>query len=200
MEGRHQVCRFDREDGDTETITSRYGSAFTPTTSNDGKWMVYGSRFEDETGLLLRNLKTGEERWLAYPVQRDEQESIAPLGVLPAMAFTPDSKQLIVTYGGKLHAISIADNAVREIPFSVDVDLDLGPMVSFKYPIDDAPEALVTQIRDAKPSPDGKQIAFTALNRLYIMDLPNGTPKRLTDHDFTVSAMATKKRLDENVF
>ena len=181
----YQILRFDREDGDTETITSRYGSAFTPTTSNDGKWMVYGSRFEDETGLLLRNLKTGEERWLAYPVQRDEQESIAPLGVLPAMAFTPDSKQLIVTYGGKLHAISIADNSVREIPFSVDVDLDLGPMVSFKYPIDDAPEALVTQIRDAKPSPDGKQIVFTALNRLYIMDLPNGTPKRLTDHDFT---------------
>ena len=68
--------------------------------------MVYGSRFEEHTGLVLRNLKTGKERWLAYPVQRDDQESIAPLGVLPAMAFTPDSKNLIASYGGKLYNIA----------------------------------------------------------------------------------------------
>ena len=181
----YQIMAFDREDADIETITSRYGSAFTPTLSQDGKWMVYGSRFEDETGLVLRNLASGEERWLAYPVQRDDQESIAPLGVLPAMSFTPDSQFLIASYGGKIYKISIADNKATEIPFSVDVELDLGPMVSFKYPIDDSPEALVTQIRGAVPSPDGKQIAFTALNRVYVMDLPNGTPKRLTNHNFT---------------
>lgn len=181
----YQIMSFNREDAETETITSRYGSAFTPTLSKDGNWMVYGSRFEENTGLVLRNLKTGEERWLAYPVQRDDQESIAPLGVLPAMAFTPDSKYLVASYGGKLYKIAIADSKATEIPFSVDVDLDIGPMVSFKYPIDDSPEAFVTQIRGAKPSPDGKQIAFTALNRLYVMDLKNGVSKRLTDHNFT---------------
>jgi len=181
----YQIMSFDREDADTEMLTSRYGSAFTPTLSNDGNWMVYGTRFEEHTGLVLRNLKTGEERWLAYPVQRDEQESIAPLGVLPAMAFTPDNKNLIVSYGGKLYSIGINDSNASEIPFSVDLDLDLGPMLDFKYPIEDNAEGLVTQIRDAKPSPNGKQIAFTALNRLYVMDLPDGKPKRLTDNDFT---------------
>lgn len=181
----YQIMSYDREDADTEIITSRYGSAFTPTLSDDGNWMVYGSRFEEHTGLVLRNLKTGKERWLAYPVQRDDQESIAPQGVLPAMAFTPDNKSLIASYDGKIYSISISDNKATEIPFSVDVDLDLGPMVSFKYPIDDSPEALVTQIRDAKPSPDGKQIAFTALNRLYVMSLPHGEPRRLTNHNFT---------------
>lgn len=181
----YQIMSFDREDADTEIITSRYGSAFTPTLSDDGKWMVYGSRFEEHTGLVLRNLKTGKERWLAYPVQRDDQESIAPLGVLPAMAFTPDNEHLITSYGGKLYSININNNEASEIPFSVDVDLDLGPMLDFKYPIEDTPEGLVTQIRDAKPSPDGKHIAFTALNRLYVMELPNGTPKRLTKHNFT---------------
>ncbi|WP_411768578.1 amidohydrolase family protein [Winogradskyella sp. A3E31] len=186
----YQIMSYDREDGDTQTITSRYGSAFTPTFSNDGKYMVYGSRFEEHTGLVLRNLENGDERWLAYPVQRDEQESIAPLGVLPAMSFTPDNKNLIASYGGKIYSISIADNKATEIPFKVNIDLDMGPMVSFKYPIDDAEEGLVTQIRDAVPSPDGKQIAFTALNRLYVMELPNGTPKRLTKHNFT-EAMPT---------
>lgn len=181
----YQIGTYDMEDGDRAVITSRYGSAFTPTLSGDGNWMVYGTRFEDETGLVLRNLKSGKERWLAYPVQRDEQESIAPLGVLPAMSFTPDNKNLIVSYGGKIYAVSVTDNTAKEIPFQVDVKLEMGPRLEFKYPITDDEEAFVTQIRDAKPSPDGTQLAFTALNRLYVMDLPNGTPKRLTKNNFT---------------
>ncbi|RNC79837.1 MAG: amidohydrolase [Winogradskyella sp.] len=181
----YQILSYNRKDGETETITSRYGSAFTPTFSNDGNWMVYGSRFEEHTGLVLRNLKTGDERWLAYPVQRDEQESIAPLGVLPAMSFTPDNKNLIASYGGKIYSISIEDNTAKEIPFSVDIDIDMGPMVSFKYPIEDNSEGVVTQIRDAVPSPDGSKIAFTALNRLYVMHLEEGKPKRLTKNNFT---------------
>jgi Tol biopolymer transport system component/imidazolonepropionase-like amidohydrolase len=180
----YQIGTYELEDGDMAVITSRYGSAFTPTLSPDGQWLVYGSRFEAETGLVLRNLETGAERWLAYPVQRDEQESIAPLGVLPAMSFTPDGQHLVASYGGKIYKISITDNTAVEIPFTVDVDLDMGPRLAFKYPIADADTALATQIRDAKPSPDGTQLAFTALNRLYVMDFPNGTPKRLTDHDF----------------
>jgi len=181
----YQIGTYDMEDGDMAIITSRYGSAFTPTLSSDGQWMVYGTRFEEETGLVLRNLKTGKEKWLAYPVQRDEQESIAPLGVLPAMSFTPDNKNLIASYGGKIYSISLANNSASEIPFNVDVKLELGPRLKFEYPIEDTEEAFVTQLRDARPSPDGSQLAFTALNRLYIMDLANGTPRRLTNNEFT---------------
>jgi len=180
----YQIGTYDLEDGDVAVVTSRYGSAFTPTLSPNGQWLVYGTRFEAETGLVLRNLKTGDERWLAYPVQRDEQESIAPLGVLPAMSFTPDSNELIASYGGKIYSISILENTAKEIPFSVDVNLDMGPRLSFKYPISDDVDALATQIRDAKPSPDGSKLAFTALNRLYVMEFPNGTPKRVTQNNF----------------
>jgi len=189
----YQIGTYDMEDGDMEVITTRYGSAFTPTLSRDGKWLVYGSRFEAETGLVLRNLVTGKERWLAYPVQRDEQESIAPLGVLPAMSFTPDNKNLIASYGGKIYSIGLETNTATEIPFSVDVNLTLGPRLKFNYPIDDKEEALVTQIRDAKPSPDGSKLAFTALNRLYLMDMPNGTPRRLTENTFTEAQPAWSK-------
>lgn len=180
----YQIGTYDMDDGDLAVITSKYGSAFTPTLSPDGKWMVYGTRFENETGLVLRNLQTGDERWLAYPVQRDEQESIAPLGVLPGMSFTPDSQSLVASYGGKIYSISVTGNVATEIPFSVDVNLDMGPLLSFKYPINDVEEALATQIRDAKPSPDGSKLAFTALNRLYVMDFPDGTPRRLTKNNF----------------
>ena len=181
----YQVGTYDRENGKINTITSRYGSGFTPVLSKDGKWLVYGSRFEDKTGLVLRNLESSEEKWLAYPVQRDEQESIASLGVLPAMVFTPDSKALFVSYGGKIHRITIDGAAITEIPFSASLELELGPELAFKYPVSDTAFQQSTQIRDAVPSPDGKRLTFTVLNRLYVMDYPNGKPKRITTNEFT---------------
>lgn len=181
----YQLAVYDRERGETEQKTSRYGSAFAPTLSPDGKWLVYGSRYNEHTGLVLRNLQNAEERWLAYPVQRDEQESIATLGVLPAMSFTPDSKEVVASYGGKFWRIPVAGGAAVEIPFQMEAEVELGPKLDFKYPIKDDATFTVTQIRDAKVSPDGKRVAFTALNRLYVMDLPNGTPKRVSNFNFT---------------
>jgi Tol biopolymer transport system component/imidazolonepropionase-like amidohydrolase len=181
----YQIGVYDRENAKSTTIAARYGSAFTPAISKDGRWMVYGSRYEDKTGLILRDMETGGEKWLAYPVQRDDQESIATMGVLPGMSFTPDSKALIASYGGKIYRIPVDGTKPAEIPFTANVTLELGPRLEFKYPVSDSSHALVTQIRNAVPSPDGKKLAFTALNRLYMMDYPGGTPKRLTTHDFT---------------
>ncbi len=181
----YSIGVYDREKGTTRTIASRYGSAFTPVLSKDGKWLVYGTRFEDKTGLVKRNLTTGEETWLAYPVQRDDQESIAVLGVLPAMTFTPDSKFLLASFGGKIHSIDIETAAQKEISYTVEATIEMGPEVFFKYPIKDTSAAQATQIRDAVPSPDGKKLAFTVLNKLYVMDYPNGTPKKLTKNNFT---------------
>ncbi len=179
----YQIATYDLETGDINSVTSRYGSAFSSTLSNDGKYLVYGSRFEEKTGLVIRDLKTGDERWLAYPVQRDEQESVAPLGVLPAMTFTPDNSSVIASYDGKIYRIPVSGGNATEIPFSVDVNLAVGPKVEFKYPISDDVDMIANQIRNATPSPNGKQLVFNALNKLYVMDLPDGKPKRLTDMD-----------------
>jgi Tol biopolymer transport system component len=181
----YQIGVYDRKTARTSSLTTRYGSAFTPVLSKDGKWLVYGTRYEDKTGLVIRDLKTGNERWLAYPVQRDDQESIAVSGVLPAMAFTPDSKHLLASFGGKINKIDITSGAYTEIAYQVDGKLELGPEVLFKYPIKDTSAVMASQIRDAVPSPNEKQLVFTVLNRVYVMDYPNGTPKRLTSNDFT---------------
>lgn len=181
----YQIAVYDRETGEFDTRTQRYGSAFTPTLSPDGKWLAYGTRYNDETGLVLRDLKSGDEKWLAYPVQHDEQESIAPLGVLPAMSFTPDSKEVVASYGGKFYRIPVGGGDAINVPFEIETEFLVGPAVNFNYPIKDDKEFIITQIRDAAVSPDGKQVAFTALNRLYVSDLPNGTPKRVTTNNFT---------------
>jgi Tol biopolymer transport system component len=181
----YSIATYDREKAVIKDVATRYGSSFTPTLSKDGQWMVYGSRYEDKTGLVLRNLKTGEEDWLAYPVQRDDQESIAPQGVLPAMAFTPDSKFLIASYGGKIWKIGIDKSTPKEIAIDVDVNLEIGPRLYFNYGIKDTSAKMATQIRDAVPSPDGKKLAFTVLNRLYVMDYPKGKAVRVTNNNFT---------------
>jgi Tol biopolymer transport system component/imidazolonepropionase-like amidohydrolase len=181
----YQIAKFDRETGETHTQTARLGSAFRPTLSPNGKWLVYGTRYNTETGLRIRNLENGNEHWLAYPVQRDDMESRATRGVLPRIDFTPDSKAVVASYGGKIWRIPIAKNSsAKNIAFNVDTDLNLGPRLDFDYPIEDTDTFTVRQIRDAAPSPDGSKLAFTVMNDLYVMNLPDGTPQRVTDFDF----------------
>ena len=179
----YQLAVYDRETGTNTVMTSRYGSAFRPQLSHDGKWLVYGSRFETQTGLRIRNVATGVEDWLVYPIQRDDQESRSPLDVLPGYAFTPDDKAIVMSYGGEIWRVPLDRTKPVNIPFTADVSLDAGPEVRFAYKVDDAPSFTAHQIRDIAPSPDGKRLAFVALNRVYVMDLPNGSPRRITTQD-----------------
>ena len=195
----YQILTFDRQTGRRETRANMYGSAFRPALSPDGKYLVYGSRYETQTGLRIRDLETSEERWLAYPVQRDEQESVASLDVLPGYSFTPDSKAIVVSYGGKIWRVPATcpsaqgtagaardarpdpSCAATPIPFRVRTRLGMGPKLAFDYTVSDSTEFTVRQIRDAVPSPDGKRLAFVATDKLYVMDYPGGAPRRLTD-------------------
>ena len=179
--GDYQLATYDRDTGERRTETSRYGGAFRPTLSPDGRWLVYGTRHVAETGLRIRDLHTEEERWLAYPVQRDDMESRASRDAYPGMAFTPDSEALIATYGGKLWRIPVDGSAPREIPFTARVELPMGPEVDFLYPIEDTPTFTVKQIRDATPSPDGGRLAFSALGRLYVLEGTEGRPRQVTE-------------------
>ncbi|MHC4821687.1 MAG: amidohydrolase family protein, partial [Planctomycetota bacterium] len=184
----YQLAIYDRETGESSSRTSRYGSAFRPTLSPDGRWLVYGTRHEDRTGLRIRDLESGDERWLAYPVTRDEQESIADRDVYPGMDFTPDSREIVTSFDGGIWRVPVDGSDPVEVPFRVREEVAVGPEVSFEYPIEDTPEFTVRQIRDAKPSPDGGRLAFTALDELYVMDWPDGSPRRIGAVEGTVQA------------
>jgi Tol biopolymer transport system component/imidazolonepropionase-like amidohydrolase len=177
----YQLAVYDRDTGESYTRTSRYGSGIRPTLSPDGRWLVFGTRHEASTGLVIRDLSTGAERWFAYPVQHDDQESRGTRDVLPGMSFTPDSEALLASWGGKIWRVPVAGGAAEEIPFRVRFDLTIGPKVDFDYPVSDDQDFTVRQIRDPVPSPDGIRVAFTALDRLYVANADGSGVRRLTN-------------------
>jgi Tol biopolymer transport system component len=174
-----QITRRDLITGDEDTVTDAPGSAMRPMISPDGNLLVYATRVETETGLRIRDLKNGEEHWLKYPVQRDDQESLFTRDFYPDYAFTPDGKEVVAAWGGKIHRISVATSDDKEIPFTAKVSRDLGPDLNLAMRIEEGPVKL-RLIQQPAQSPDGKRLVFSALTHLYVMDIPAGTPHRLT--------------------
>jgi len=176
-----QIVRFDRDTSETATITNARGSAMRPLLSPDGKHLVYATRYETKTALRARDLETNQERWLTSGVTRDDQESRATRDTFPGYAFMPDGKSLIVPVDGKIKRVDFATGQATVIPFSAKVEMDIAARLRFDYKVDDGPNVKARLIRYPAMSPDGKRVAFSAFNKIYVMDLPGGAPKRLTN-------------------
>jgi Tol biopolymer transport system component len=181
--GEYQLAMYDRQTQEIYPGSNAQGAGMRPVLSSDGRWLAYASRFHAETGLRLRDLHSGEEKWLIYPVQLDVQEAQhASWDLMPGSSFTPDSKFLITTIEGKIWKVSVPDGQRVLIPFSARVEQPMGPAVHSEIRVDDGP-VQARRISDPKISPDGKTVVFSALGRLWVMGLTEGTPNRLTNSD-----------------
>jgi len=178
--GRFQVYAMDRATGEINTITSEYGGGMRPVISPDGKWLVYVTRHDAHTALRIRNTETREERWLAHPVQRDDQEGFAVNDTFPGYSFTPDSQAVIFTADGKIKRVNVESRAVSTIPFTAQVQAELAPRIYNTYQIEDGPVSL-RQMRWTNQTPDGRTLVFSAAAKIWRMDVPGGKPQRMTD-------------------
>lgn len=159
-----------------------------PAVSPDGRFLVYGSSSGSRTGLRLRDLQTDSERWLVHELLDNPPLNAGAGGdagdLLPRYSFTPDSQFLIVAYGGKIHRIDLATSESVVIPFVADVERALGPLERRQFTLPDTTTRTQSVMQPAC-SPDGHWVAFSARDRIWVMELPHdglpaGRPRRLT--------------------
>jgi imidazolonepropionase-like amidohydrolase/Tol biopolymer transport system component len=179
------VQRLDRETGERETFLNAPGGSLAPHPAPDGRTLAFIRRVDTATVLMLHDLETGRERALWDGLDHDQQEVWAIFGTYPGYAWTPDGGAIVIWAQGGLWRVDAETGAPTRIPFTAPVRQILTDVVRFPQQV--APAELdVRMLRWVSVSPDQRRVAYTALGKLYVKDLPNGTPRRVTrgDSDF----------------
>ena len=79
------------------------------------------------------------------------------MDVLPGYAFTPDSREVVMSFGGEMWRVAVDGSGQTEVPFEASVELDLGPRLAFDYDVEASPARSATVCRlptgHVSPSP-----------------------------------------------
>jgi imidazolonepropionase-like amidohydrolase/Tol biopolymer transport system component len=176
------IQRYDLDTGEVTTVVSGVGGSVRPTPSPDGKMIAFVRRERARSKLYVKNLVSGEEHKIYDALDQDVQETWAVTGVYPNMAWTPDSRSVVFWAGGKIRRVDSNGSGAAEIPFRV---ADTRVVIDALHPrVEVAPARFQTHMpRWASVSPDGRQVVFESLGKLWIKPMGGGEPRRLVRGD-----------------
>ena len=177
-----RIERYEMVTGEIETAVSGYGGSVRPAPSPDGRHIAFVRRERARSKLYLKDLVSGVERKLYDDLDQDLQEVWGVHGLYPNMDWTPDSRSIVFWAGGRIRSLDVASGETRVIPFRVS---DTRAVVDPPRPrVAVAPATVRTTMpRFATVSPDGRDVVFESLGKLYVKELPEGAPRRLTEGD-----------------
>jgi hypothetical protein len=111
------------------------------------------------------------------PVEVDFTEGLGPVDqVIPGYRWAADGRSIVISQGGKIRRLDVASGTVTTIPFTARVRRTATERVVAPRRISDGPVE-VRFPRWHTVSPDGRTLAFQAVGRIWLMDLPSGTPR-----------------------
>jgi len=173
-----QLKAYDLKTGEVRVFRSRRGGAASPALSRDGKWLAYVHRDDRQSELVLHELATGRERVLLQNLDRDRQESGAgtTYGAYPTLAWHPAGRELVVFYGGTLHAVDVGSGATRDISFRAPVRRELAQTIRFPVPVPAAGKTTSRSHRFGLRTERG--VVYEALGDLWLRD--GGSTTNLT--------------------
>ncbi len=173
------IERYDLATGEVDTAVSGLGGSVRPAPSPDGKSIAFVRREATRSKLYIKDIASGVERKIYDGLDQDMQETWGVYGLYPNMAWTPDSQSLVFWAGGKLRRISSDGGGASVIPFRIQ---DTRGVSAAPHPvIEVSPETFTTRMsRFAAISPNGKQVVFESMGKLYLQATSGGKAKRLT--------------------
>jgi Tol biopolymer transport system component/imidazolonepropionase-like amidohydrolase len=177
--GIYAIKRLDLQSGEIEVVLSGRGGAIRPTLSHDGSKLAYISRVDFQSTLFVYDLQTGKKTAVYHKLDRDKQAAWAIDGVYPTMSWTPDDTGILFWANGQINRIQVESKIATTIPFEVSREKIQNKTLRFTKNIDEE-NFEVKMLHHVEVSPDGKKAVYEALGYLYLKDLPNGTPRRLT--------------------
>jgi Tol biopolymer transport system component/imidazolonepropionase-like amidohydrolase len=180
--GIYAVRRRNLETGEQETVTGGPGGAITPVPHPDGRRLAFLKRVREATVLFVRDLETGEEWPIWDGLEHDQQEAWAIHGPYTRYDWIPGTDALVVWAQGGLWRIDVSTADARPIPFTARVEQRVHSAVRHAVDVD-PDEFRVRMLRHVATSADGGRVAYSALGRVWVKDMPDGTPRRLTDAD-----------------
>lgn len=92
--------------------------------------------------------------------------------------------QFLFTANGKIVRADLAAHTTTEIPFTAGIESFRPAYTPKHFNFDETLPHQAKGIFAPALSPDGKQVAFVALNQLYLLTIGNATPKALTKDSF----------------
>jgi imidazolonepropionase-like amidohydrolase/Tol biopolymer transport system component len=175
----YAIQRLDRVSGERMTWIAGPGGSLRPEPSPDGTRMAFVRRVGTRSVLFVQDMASGRERPLWDGLDHDQQEAWAIFGTYAGYDWTPDGRAIVIWAQGKLWRVDAGTGQATNIPFTATVRQTITDAVRFPQAV--APDRFdVKLLRWVTVSPDQRRVLCTALGKIYLRELPDGAPRRLT--------------------